>query len=471
MASTVPEIEDPALRPLARPGAGTARARSSVSAIRVGADLLALAAAVGTASFLRFGLGLLQVTHEAPFDLAAHALAAALWIGGLVAVMASHRLYDEDTLSSRRTESQRIRTAVLEGIAVVSVAVFLLRLVTVSRGWFVALVVTSYALVLAERAGLRLALSRARRHGRLRRAVVLVGAPGDSGVGDEFEIVARLSIEDLPAYLERAAERRRRWGVPAPGLLLQADERPSDEIWDLVVRAGGAGLPVYVASPVRSVAIDRLTARELDGRTIVKVSPPALVGVRAFEKRAFDLVVASTLLMVLSLPMLAIAIGVLVTSGRPIFFGQERIGRGGRPFRMWKFRSMVVDAERESGPVWTARGDPRRTPIGRFLRVSSLDELPQLWNALTGKMSIVGPRPERPGFVASFNDELPDYHARHRIRPGITGLAQVRGLRGDTDLAPRVDADNRYIEHWSLSLDLAIAARTVLEVVRHRNAG
>jgi putative colanic acid biosynthesis UDP-glucose lipid carrier transferase len=138
---------------------------------------------------------------------------------------------------------------------------------------------------------------------------------------------------------------------------------------------------------------------------------------------------------------------------------------------MWKFRSMVVDAEVESGPVWAVKGDPRRTPIGRFLRASSLDELPQLWNVLSGRMSIVGPRPERPGFVETFNDELPDYGARHRIRPGITGLAQVRGLRGDTDLAPRVDADNRYIEHWSLSLDLAIAVRTVLEVVRHRNAG
>ena len=471
MASTVPEIADPALRPPARSATGEGRSRSSVPAIRVGADVLALLVAVGLATFLRFGLGLLEVTHEAPFDLAGHALIAVVWIGALLVVMTTHRLFDEDTLSSRRTESQRIRTAVLEGIAIVAVAVFLLRLVTVSRGWFVLLVLFSYALLVAERAGLRLALRRARRHGRLRRSVVLVGAPDGTGVGKEFEVVARLTIEDLPAYLERATERRRRWGVAGPGLLLQADERPSDEIWDLVVKAGGAGLPVYVASPVRSVAIDRLTARELDGRTIVKVSPPALVGVRAFEKRTFDVVVASVLLVLLGLPMLAIAIAVLVTSGRPIFFGQERVGRGGRPFRMWQFRSMVVDAEVESGPVWAVKGDPRRTPIGRFLRASSLDELPQLWNVLSGRMSIVGPRPERPGFVETFNDELPDYGARHRIRPGITGLAQVRGLRGDTDLAPRVDADNRYIEHWSLSLDLAIAVRTVLEVVRHRNAG
>jgi exopolysaccharide biosynthesis polyprenyl glycosylphosphotransferase len=301
---------------------------------------------------------------------------------------------------------------------------------------------------------------------------VLVGGADTTPDTDEFDVVARLSPEELRVRLDDlTVSAEHRWGVSGTGILLLADTRPSDELWDLVVRAGGAGLPVYVASPVRSVATDRLTTREIDGRTIVKVAPPALVGVRAFEKRAFDLAVSAIMLVVFAVPMAAIAAAVLISSGRPILYGQQRVGRAGGVFRMWKFRTMRVDAEAETGPVWATKDDPRRTRLGRVLRTWSLDELPQLWNVLIGDMSVVGPRPERPELVDEFVEGVTWYRHRHRIKPGITGLAQVSGLRGDTELAPRVDADNHYIEHWSLMLDVRIALRTVLEVIRHRNAG
>jgi exopolysaccharide biosynthesis polyprenyl glycosylphosphotransferase len=440
-----------------------------LAAMRVSADLTAIAAAVGTAFALRFGLGLLEL-REAPLDLTAHLVAAGLWTVGLVGVMATHRLYDEDTLASRRGESSRVRASVVAGVAIVATAVFLLHLLTISRGWFLMAAALSFALLLAERWAFRAAVGWARSGGRFRRAVVLVGGGGPAPATREFDVVARLRPEELGPYLDVAAStggRRSR----ATGILLQADTRPSDELWDLVVRAGGAGLPVYVASPVRSVATDRLTTREIDGRTIVKVSPPALIGARAFQKRAYDVVVSTALLVVLAVPMAMIAAAVLLSSGRPVLYGQERVGRGGRPFTMWKFRTMRVDAERETGPVWASRGDARRTPVGRVLRALSLDELPQLWNVLVGDMSIVGPRPERPPFVEAFSEGIATYRHRHRIRPGITGLAQVRGLRGDTALEPRVEADNRYIEHWSLLLDVGITLRTVVEVLRRRNAG
>lgn len=137
---------------------------------------------------------------------------------------------------------------------------------------------------------------------------------------------------------------------------------------------------------------------------------------------------------------------------------------------MWKFRTMPPDAESETGPVWTAKEDPRRTRIGRVLRRLSLDELPQLWNVLRGHMSLVGPRPERPVFVGQFNEEVPWYRYRHRIRPGITGLAQAQGLRGNTPLDWRVEADNRYIENWSMSLDVKVLIQTLQEIWRGRNA-
>jgi exopolysaccharide biosynthesis polyprenyl glycosylphosphotransferase len=459
---------------LGLPGAGLGAAGRSAGLLlagRVVGDLAAIATAVGLAFALRFGLGVLEL-HEAPLDVRGHLAASLLWLVGLVWVMASHRLYDEDTLAERRGESARIRSSVVEGVAIVATAVFLFHLISVSRGWFLMVVVLSWGFLVAERRGARRMLARARARGHFRRAVVLVGAGGGEPDSDEFEVVARFAPGELAEHLDGlTSDVGRRWGVSATGILLQADTRPSDELWDLVVRAGGAGLPVYVASPVRSVATDRLTTREIDGRTIVKVAPPALIGVRAFEKRAFDIAMSTLGMILFAVPMVLIGVAVLVSSGRPVFYGQQRVGRAGRVFRMWKFRTMRRDAEAETGPVWATKDDPRRTKLGKVLRTWSLDELPQLWNVLTGDMSVVGPRPERPELVAEFVDGVTSYRHRHRIKPGITGLAQVSGLRGDTELAPRVDADNRYIEHWSLMLDVRLVARTVVAVLRRSNAG
>jgi exopolysaccharide biosynthesis polyprenyl glycosylphosphotransferase len=237
-----------------------------------------------------------------------------------------------------------------------------------------------------------------------------------------------------------------------------------------VLLANHAGHPVYIRSPVRPVAADRLTMRLLDGQTTVKVAPPALVGLRRLEKRAFDVSVSLVLLLIGSPLFLLLSLAALVTSGWPIFYSQERVGENGRVFRIWKFRTMHHEAEKDSGPVWAGEGDPRRTRLGRLLRRTSLDELPQLWNVLHGDMSVVGPRPERPPFVTRFSEEIPWYSYRHRIRPGITGWAQSNGLRGNTSLDPRVEFDNWYIENWSLVLDVKIIAKTLREMVFGRNA-
>ncbi len=447
------------------------RGETTLVIARLVADLAAIGAAIGLAFALRFGLGVLQVARDVPLDLPGHAIASVLWGVAVVSIMAAQRLYDEDTLASPRGETARIRTSVIEGVAIVATAVFLLHMIAVSRGWFVLVAALSFLLLVVERRLARGLVARTRARGRLRRPVVLVGGTGPEPASDEFEVIARLTAEELGPYLDSVVHGRAGRWRSVPGILLQADTRPSEDVWELVVQAGGAGFPVYVASPVRSVATDRLTTRELDGRTIVKVSPPALIGIHAFEKRVYDLTVSAFLLVILALPMLFVALAILVTSGRPVLYRQERVGRAGSVFRMWKFRTMEEDAERDTGPVWAVKADPRRTRLGRILRTSSLDELPQLWNVLVGDMSIVGPRPERPPFVEEFNESVAAYRHRHRIRPGITGLAQVTGLRGDTELGPRVDADNRYIEHWSLMLDVGITLRTVVEVLRGRNAG
>jgi exopolysaccharide biosynthesis polyprenyl glycosylphosphotransferase len=177
------------------------------------------------------------------------------------------------------------------------------------------------------------------------------------------------------------------------------------------------------------------------------------------------------LLVLLAPLMVLVAIAIKLTSPRgPVFFIQERVGVNGRPFPCVKFRSMHVDAEAASGPVWASPNDGRTTPLGRFLRRFSIDELPQLVNVLAGDMSLVGPRPERPFFVAQFSQLIPRYDKRHQEKAGVTGWAQVNGLRGQTPVTERTLYDLFYVEHWSPAFDLKILLKTIAAVIRGRNA-
>lgn len=209
---------------------------------------------------------------------------------------------------------------------------------------------------------------------------------------------------------------------------------------------------------------------EVDGLPVIRLRELSLVGWNGVFKRAFDLIVSVPVMLLLSPLFLALAAAVRLEDGGPIFHRQERVGRDRRAFRMVKFRSMRVNAEAESGPVWASAEDPRRTRVGAFLRKWSLDELPQFWNVLVGQMSLIGPRPERPFFVRRFEGEVADYYDRHRIKSGITGWAQVHGLRGDTPIEVRTRYDLYYVENWSLWLDLRILLLTLRAVVKHRGA-
>ena len=170
------------------------------------------------------------------------------------------------------------------------------------------------------------------------------------------------------------------------------------------------------------------------------------------------------------MPFWLIAALVKLTSRGDVFYRQERMGLDGKPFMIYKFRSMYDDAEASTGPVFASEHDPRRTPLGKLLRRSNIDELPQLWNVLKGDMSIVGPRPERPLFVAQFKDKIPQYMLRHKVKAGITGWAQVNGWRGNTSIEKRIEYDLYYIENWSVRLDLKIMWLTLLRGFFHKHA-
>ncbi|HEY7675674.1 MAG TPA: exopolysaccharide biosynthesis polyprenyl glycosylphosphotransferase, partial [Candidatus Methylomirabilis sp.] len=195
-----------------------------------------------------------------------------------------------------------------------------------------------------------------------------------------------------------------------------------------------------------------------------------LYGWNRVLKRGFD-VAGSALLLIFLAPLLAaIALLIRCLDGRPVLYRQERMGLDGRRFHMLKFRTMRVDAEAETGPVWAVPDDPRRTRLGALLRGLSLDELPQLWNVLGGEMSLVGPRPERPAFIEEFRGRIPQYILRHKVKAGLTGWAQVNGWRGNTPVGARTEHDMYYIEHWSLGLDFKILWLTIWRGLTGRNA-
>ncbi len=444
---------------------------------RIAVDAVTIALGTAVAVVLRFQFNLFEVKESSALTVPSHLLASLIWLSALLVALASNRLYDEDTLFPGGGESARLLRSVIEAAAGLSLFVFLTQSFYVSRSWFGLTLLLSLTGLIAERRLLRAHLRRRRKQGDLKRASFLVSSEGGSWDewrdmrNEEFEVLAELDVDGLEAVsaqvLADPALKRR---LADSALVLRARDFDSDQFWQLVLRAGQLGWSVFVHSPVRSVGRDRLSVRDLAGHTIFKVAPPTLRGARAFQKRALDMALSVTALLLLSPVMLVLAAVVGASSGRPILYKQERVGLAGRTFTMWKFRTMRIDAEAASGPVWTVENDERRTRFGSFLRRTSLDELPQLVNVLKGDMSLIGPRPERPTFVDEFSIAYPWYQFRHRIRPGITGWAQAQGLRGNTELGSRIQSDNWYIENWSIWLDLKILCSTLAEVFRGSNA-
>lgn len=230
------------------------------------------------------------------------------------------------------------------------------------------------------------------------------------------------------------------------------------------------GAEVKVLPDILEIMTSAARTEEVAGLPLVGVRPNRLVGYNLVLKRLFDLV-GTVLLGIVAAPIVGVcALAIMLTSPGAPFYGQERLGYRGRPFKLWKLRSMVPDAERDTGPVMTSENDARRTRVGRFVRRFSLDELPQLWNVVLGDMSLVGPRPERPHFARKFQEEVPRYSERLEVRPGCTGWAQVNDLRQGSGMEERVFYDLYYIENWSPAFDLKIILLTPWRILFHRHA-
>jgi Undecaprenyl-phosphate glucose phosphotransferase len=244
--------------------------------------------------------------------------------------------------------------------------------------------------------------------------------------------------------------------------ILTEAEIPRADIMNIIMECEKRMVEFRLVADLLGMVTSQVDMRAIDGVPLLGLKEsPLAERYNRFIKRTMDIVFSAAGLLVLSPFLLIIAILVKLSSPGPVFYLQKRIGEDDSRFAIIKFRTMVDNAEKGIGRVWASEGDPRRTKIGAFLRRSNLDELPQLFNVLKGEMSLVGPRPERPHFVGKFKEDIPRYMARHKIKSGVTGWAQVNGLRGNTSIEERTKYDIYYIENWSLAFDLKILFMSV----------
>jgi Undecaprenyl-phosphate glucose phosphotransferase len=338
----------------------------------------------------------------------------------------------------------------------------------------------SVAFTYASREGVRELLERRWRAGIGLKRVLIAGA-GDLGrmVADRILQHRELGYQVVGFVDDRAGGDHIGYrGLPLLGTLDEVGEiaqrekidhlyvaLPLEEhskLLDLVEITSRECIDIKVVPDLLQFIALRARLEDLDGLPVINVNDVPLQGFNAWLKRSFDIMLSAVALLLLAIPLGIIALLVKWTSTGPIFYRQERMGLDGKAFNVYKFRSMYMNAEDTTGPVWARDDDPRATPLGRWLRRFDLDELPQLWNVLRGDMSVVGPRPERPFFVEQFKHRIPQYMLRHKVKAGITGWAQVNGWRGNTSLEKRIEYDLYYIENWSVTLDLKIMWLTLV---------
>ena len=374
-------------------------------------------------------------------------------------------------------------------MAMIIIAFFTKTSTDFSRLWTVVWWGVSGFLLLGLRAVIRISLRFARSRGFNQRQVVIAGA-GSLGQ----KIVSRMRSApwvglEIVGFFDDNEELKGMeiMGIPIAGTVDDMEtflnENDIDQVWIALPLRAEARMKelmtkILISSSVKvrfvpdifDLRLLNFSVSEVVGLPVLNLTDSPIFGIHQLTKAIEDRLVAGFSLIILSPVMVLIALGVKLSSSGPVFYRQERVSWNGLTFSMMKFRSMVVDAERDKGAQWATSGDERPTRFGRFLRRTSLDELPQLINVLKGDMSIVGPRPERPVFIEEFKKEIPDYMQKHLVKAGITGWAQVNGWRGDTDLKTRIEYDIYYIEHWSIMLDIKIMAMTLIKGMIHKNA-
>ena len=450
-------------------------------------DLTVVSAAWLAAYYLRFYvLPVREYGNIAPFETYLVFLVPVAVVAGIT--FRNFDFYRSKRMVSRFSELVLIIKAVAVLVTVLVAATFFLKQFPLSRLVFVMFGSLCVAFLSAGRFAVRSFMGRLRKKGFNQRYALIAG----TGPVAVTVAAALLSRPDVGLVVEGLVSVRgedvgaRVSGFKVLGALKDMRrlirERDIDHvifalgfedhgsIKEVVKDLNDEAVDIKVVPDVYELMTLRGGIEEFEGIPLVTLQDSPLYGWDVVIKRSFDAAIALVAIAITAPLMCAIALLIKATSNGAVLYAQERMSIGGDTFSMFKFRSMAPDAEDETGAVWAKKDDPRRTRFGAFLRKTSLDELPQFFNVLKGDMSLVGPRPERPVFIAGFRKNVRNYMLRHKMKAGITGWAQVNGLRGDTDIKKRVEHDLYYIENWSLSFDMKIILLTVWNGFVNKNA-
>jgi Undecaprenyl-phosphate glucose phosphotransferase len=441
-------------------------------------DLLVLFLAWILSYFLRFHTNFLIAPLLGTPPLS-HYIEYLLPLGVIWALVSKRiRLYRPRRIESFLKETSDIIKCLTLTFSILVVTIYLFRSLEFSRLAFLYFWVMGFWGLTANRFFIRRALKALRARGFNQRFAVIAGT-GELGqkILERIEFHPDLGIQVIGFLSHEAEEVGKRIGtIPIIGAYEDLHKIFGETKIDIFFVA----LPIteydrlaFLLEELQSYSSDikvipgvyeflglRGGVDELDDLPIVSLQSSPLYGWNSVFKRIFDLIFGSLILIIASPFLLVISLLVKGTSKGPILYRQERVGMDGHLFQMLKFRTMRVDAEKKTGPIWAEKNDPRMTKVGAFLRRTSLDELPQLFNVLRGEMSLVGPRPERPNFVQEFRNRIPLYMLRHKIKAGMTGWAQVNGWRGNTSIERRIEHDLYYVQNWSILFDLRILLMT-----------
>ena len=470
---------------------------SSYAMSLVVADALCVTVALGLAVALRFdpSRATVGVTGTSPLHGVAYTTVVALLTPLWIAVLAASRCYESRFLGVGSDEFKRVLTGSVRFAALLAFVAFAIQ-APISRAFVGVALPAGAVLLLLGRYGVRRVLHRLRRRARCLHRVVVVGTVDEvnhlvqtvrrepyAGFRvvavslAEYEDPGQLEASELPVLGSPTGVAARLAEVGADTVAVAGTAAMSSrQLRELSWQLEGTGVDLVVAPAITDVTGPRIHIRPVAGLPLLHVEEPTFGGLRYLVKTLIDVGAGLLLLLGLSIPLLVIAVMIRLDSPGPVFYRQERVGRDGRLFRIWKFRTMRVGAEAElsmlaernehKGPLFKIRNDPRVTKVGARLRRNSLDELPQLINVVTGSMSLVGPRPPLASEVEQYADHV---HRRLFVKPGMTGLWQVSG-RSDLEWEEAVRLDLYYVENWSVLLDAMILWKTVAAVAHGRGA-
>lgn len=397
-------------------------------------------------------------------------------------------LYYPKRVLGRRLEASNVLKANGIGFTLVMTALYLLGEVNFSRMLLILFYSLNTIFFIVERNLLRIILRGARKRGFNQKHILLVGY---SRAAENF--IDKVNANPQWGYkirgiLDDEEEYGKTYkGIPVIGVIDNLAEilsynrldeiiitlslKKYERLEEIVNTCEKSGVHTKFIPDYNNIIPTKPYTEDLLGIPVIHIRHvPLTFGINIIIKRTMDIVGSLLALILFSPVMIITAIAIKIGSKGPLIYKQERVGLHNKPFMMYKFRSMAVQKPQEEAGKWTTPGDPRVTPIGRFIRSTSIDELPQLFNVLKGDMSLVGPRPERPFFVEKFKEEIPRYMVKHQVRPGMTGWAQVNGYRGDTSIRKRIDHDLYYIENWTVGFDIKILILTVFKGFINKNA-